>query len=75
VSFAAIILRVASQRVLIVVADFVTDSVRNFWIHPRIISVDDTAAYNNIINKCSCRTSLTVSELTAYGAFIPRVYI
>jgi hypothetical protein len=36
VSFAAINLCVASQRVLIVVSIyFVIDSVRNFWIHRR----------------------------------------
>jgi hypothetical protein len=35
VSFAAITLCIASQRVLIVVY-FVVDSVRKFWIHPRI---------------------------------------
>jgi hypothetical protein len=36
VSFAAIALCVASQRVFIVVGVyFVIDSVRNFWIHPR----------------------------------------
>jgi hypothetical protein len=38
VSFAAIIFGVASERVFIVVF-FVIDSVRKFWIHPRMLSI------------------------------------
>jgi hypothetical protein len=39
VSFAAITLCVASQRVFVVV-DFVTTQSGDFWIHPRITDAD-----------------------------------
>jgi hypothetical protein len=42
VSFAAITLCVASQRVFIVIVYFVIDTVRNFWIQPRIINLLST---------------------------------
>jgi len=39
VSFAAISLCVTSQQVFIVVSVyFVIDSIRKFWMHPRIVS-------------------------------------
>jgi hypothetical protein len=39
VSFAAITVYLASQRVFIVVVDFVMTQSGNFWIHPRMTNV------------------------------------
>jgi hypothetical protein len=47
VSFAAITLCVASQRVFfVVVVDFVIDSVRKLWIHPRTSLIGFTSCHS-----------------------------
>jgi len=49
VSFAAITICVASQRVFIVGSVyFVTTQYGNFWIHPRNVAVTTTPFYNVI---------------------------
>jgi hypothetical protein len=58
VSFAAITLYVASQRVFIVVVYFVINSVRNFWINPRILMKScDNWNTNTTMNRVLVRTA------------------
>jgi len=48
VNFAAITLCVASERVFIVVADFVMTQSGNFWIHPRIVTLQLTMGFKSV---------------------------
>jgi hypothetical protein len=53
VSFAAIILGVASQRVFIVVSVyFVMTQSGNFWIHPRSVEIKNAWSYTSTPQVC-----------------------